>query len=101
MKTRPRRKKPELVLRDGKPAAVILDLGYYQEMLERLEDLEDLRELQAMRKKPLKFRRLEDFLREHGHRVTPRRLPADRCPYQEARGRSASARLPEACRVEG
>ena len=71
MKTRPRRKKPELVLRDGKPAAVILELGYYQEMLERLEDLEDLRELQAMRKKPLKFRRLEDFLREHGHRVPP------------------------------
>ena len=34
MKTRPRRKKPELVLRDGKPAAVILELGYYQEMLD-------------------------------------------------------------------
>jgi hypothetical protein len=34
-------------------------------MLERLEDLEDLNVLKDMRKKPLKFRRLEDFLKEY------------------------------------
>jgi PHD/YefM family antitoxin component YafN of YafNO toxin-antitoxin module len=58
-----KRKTPEIVLRDGQPAAVILDIDEYQEMLERLEDLEDLRMLEDMRKKPLKFKSLEDFLR--------------------------------------
>ncbi len=55
-------KHPEIVLRDGKPVAVILDMEEYQEMLERLGDLEDLRMLDEMRKKPLKFRKLEEFL---------------------------------------
>ncbi len=63
-----RRKDPEIVLRDGKPSAVILNIDEYREMLERLEDVEDLRVLSAMRKKSLKFRKLEDFLREY----TPR-----------------------------
>jgi hypothetical protein len=31
-------------------------------MLERLDDIDDLKALQAMRRKPLKFRHLEDFL---------------------------------------
>jgi hypothetical protein len=48
---------------------VILDIDKYQEMLERLEDLEDLKMLQGMRKKPLKFRRLEDFLSNHRSHV--------------------------------
>ena len=34
-------------------------------MLERLEDLEDLNMLKEMRKKPLEFRNLEDFLKEY------------------------------------
>jgi PHD/YefM family antitoxin component YafN of YafNO toxin-antitoxin module len=59
------KKAPEIVLRKGKPAAVILDIDEYREMLERLEDMEDLRMLEEMRKKPLKFRRLEDFLKEY------------------------------------
>lgn len=57
-----KRKAPELVLRSGRPAAVILDINEYQKMLERLEDLEDLKTLKAMRSKPLTFKRLEDFL---------------------------------------
>lgn len=56
---------PQIVLQDGKPTAVILDIDEYQELLERLEDLEDLQTLQKMRKKSLKFRRLEDFLKEY------------------------------------
>jgi len=59
-----RRKIPEVVLRDGKPTAIIVDIDQYQKMLERLEDLEDLRELEEMRRKPLQFKRLEDFLSE-------------------------------------
>ncbi len=60
-----RRKQPEIILRDGKPSAVILDIEEYQEILERLEDMEDLSMLDEMRKKPLTFRKLEDFLSEH------------------------------------
>jgi len=55
---------PDIILRDGKPAAVILDIAQYEEMLQRLEDVEDLKMLGAMRRRPLKFRKLEDFLRE-------------------------------------
>lgn len=69
MKTKVGNKVPEFVYRGGKPAAVILDIDKYQEMLERLEDLEDLKMLQAMRKRPLKFRKLEDFLSNHRSHV--------------------------------
>ena len=69
MKTRARRKRVELVVRNGKPSAVILDVDEYRKMLEHLEDMEDLKELQAMRRKPLKFRRLEDFLRTFDRHV--------------------------------
>jgi len=53
---------PEIIFRQGKPVAVILDITKYQEILERLEDIEDLKILEKMRKKTLKFRKLEDFL---------------------------------------
>ncbi len=65
MRGKAKRKAPEIVLREGKPAAVILDIDEYQEMLERLEDVEDLRMLEEIRKKPLKFKKLEDFLKEY------------------------------------
>ena len=65
MKRDSKRNAPEIVLRRGKPAAVILDIDDYQEMLERMEDMEDLQRLKQMRKKPLKFRKLEDFLKEY------------------------------------
>lgn len=64
-----KRKSLQIVLRDGRPTAVILDIEDYQEMLERLEDVEDLKTLQEMRKRPLKFRRLEEFLRKYAPRV--------------------------------
>ncbi len=60
-----KRKNPEIVLKDGKPTAVILDIDEYQEMLERLEDAEDLKVLEEMRRKPLEFKRLENFLNEY------------------------------------
>jgi PHD/YefM family antitoxin component YafN of YafNO toxin-antitoxin module len=64
-----KRKEPEIVFSEGKPTAVILDIEEYQEMLERLEDAEDLKILEDMRKKPLNFRSLEDFLKEYSPRV--------------------------------
>jgi len=60
-----KKRSPEIVLRDGQPAAVILDIEEYQEMLERLEDVDDLEMLKEMRGKPLNFRKLEDFLAEY------------------------------------
>jgi prevent-host-death family protein len=65
VKSSVKRKKPEIVYRDGKPAAVIIGIDEYQEILERLEDLEDLRLLKEMRQKPLKFKSLDEFLAEY------------------------------------
>lgn len=66
MNMKPRnRKRAEIIIRDGKPSAVIIDIDEYQKMLERLEDIDDLKTLRKMRSKPLKFRNLEDFLKEH------------------------------------
>ncbi|MEW5946351.1 MAG: type II toxin-antitoxin system Phd/YefM family antitoxin [bacterium] len=58
-------KSPDIIFRDGKPSAVVIDIDEYQEILERLEDSEDLKTLQEMRKKPLRFKKLEDFLKEY------------------------------------
>ena len=65
MAPKARKKAPEIILRNGKPAAVILDIEDYQEMLERLEDIEDLKMLAEMRNRPLKFKKLDDFLQEY------------------------------------
>ena len=65
MRSKMKRKSPEVILREGRPAAVILDIAEYKRMLERLEDVEDLRTLESMRKRPLKFRSLGDFLKEY------------------------------------
>lgn len=66
MKTRRKRMDPEIVMRGGKPTAVILGIDEYRELLERAEDAEDLKMLRAMRKRPLKFRKFEDFLKDSG-----------------------------------
>ena len=63
MKTK--KKSPEIIVRNGKPSAVILEIDEYQEMLERLEDADDLRDLAEMRKRTLKFKKLDDFLKEY------------------------------------
>ncbi|MCJ7818363.1 MAG: type II toxin-antitoxin system Phd/YefM family antitoxin [Syntrophales bacterium] len=65
MTPKTKRKEPEIIFRGGKPAVVIIDIDEYQEMLERLEDAEDLKILAEMRQKPLKFKKLEDFLAEY------------------------------------
>lgn len=62
---KPKRKSPEVIVQDGKPTAVIIPIEEYRTMLERLEDASDLKTLAALRKKTLKFRRLDDFLKEY------------------------------------
>jgi PHD/YefM family antitoxin component YafN of YafNO toxin-antitoxin module len=63
------RRPPELVLRAGKPAAVILDIEHYREMLERLDDVDDLRYLRRLRQRPLHFKKLDRFLAKMNARV--------------------------------
>ena len=63
MTTRMRTQNPEIVLRNGKPSAIILGINEYKEMLERLDDAEDLKLLTEMRKRPLKFKKLDEFLK--------------------------------------
>ena len=65
MKGKHKRKPPEIVIRDGKPAAVIIELDEYEEMLERLEEIEDLKALALLRKRPMKFKKLDEFLKEY------------------------------------
>jgi len=62
-------KEPEIVLRNGKPARVILDIEDYEELLERIEDAEDLKALAALRRKPMQFRKFDDYLAERSRRV--------------------------------
>ena len=61
----PHRKSPAIVYEDGRPSAVILGIDEYEELLERAEDVDDLRALHEMRRRPLEFRKLSDFLAEH------------------------------------
>jgi prevent-host-death family protein len=61
-----KRKQPQVVLKNGKPSAVILDIKDYREILERLEDAHDLRQLRQMRSRRMKFRPLEEVLKDLG-----------------------------------
>jgi PHD/YefM family antitoxin component YafN of YafNO toxin-antitoxin module len=62
-------KNPELIYRNNKPVSVIIDLEEYKKILERLEDIEDLKFINKIKNKPLKFRKLDDFLAEYNTNV--------------------------------
>jgi PHD/YefM family antitoxin component YafN of YafNO toxin-antitoxin module len=64
-----RHAEPQIVLRNGKPAAVIVDIAHYEELLERAEDTYDLARLRAMRGKPLHFKPLAEFVRGRRRRA--------------------------------
>jgi hypothetical protein len=59
---------PEIVTRKGKPVSVIIPIKDYQELLERLEDAEDEAWLKRVRRKPLHYRPLEDYLSERNRK---------------------------------
>ena len=59
--------RPQVVIKNGRPNAVIIDIKDYQNLLERLEDKEDLVDLQKMCKGTLHFRKFDDFLAEHNN----------------------------------
>ena len=49
------RKKPEVIIKDGRPAAVIINIDEYQEMVERLGDAELLLMIKKIRGNPPEF----------------------------------------------
>jgi antitoxin (DNA-binding transcriptional repressor) of toxin-antitoxin stability system len=53
---------PEIVTRKGKPVSVIIPIKDYEELLERVEDADDAAWLKRVRRKPLQYRPLEDYL---------------------------------------
>ncbi|MBI1960736.1 MAG: type II toxin-antitoxin system prevent-host-death family antitoxin [Candidatus Liptonbacteria bacterium] len=57
--------KLQVVSRNGKPQAVVLDIKQYERLLEAAEEREDLVELRRIKNgKPL-FRDLNAYIREH------------------------------------
>jgi PHD/YefM family antitoxin component YafN of YafNO toxin-antitoxin module len=58
---------PEIVTRKGKPVAVILPIKDYEELLEQVEDAEDVAGLRRLRRQPLRYRPLEDYLAARAH----------------------------------
>ena len=59
--------KPQLVMKDGKPNAIIIDIKDYRKLLERLEDKEDIADLEKMRNAGLNVRKVSDFLMDHNN----------------------------------
>jgi prevent-host-death family protein len=61
--------KPQIIIKNGKPSAVIIDIKDYSKMLERLEDEDDLNDLRKIRTGSPQFRKFADFLSEHSNGV--------------------------------
>ena len=55
-------KDSQIIVKDGKPQAVIIEIKLLKKLLELLEDAEDLAELRSLRRRKLHFRRLEEIL---------------------------------------
>ena len=58
----------EVVTRNGKPVSVIVPIKDYEELLERAEDSDDVAWLKNARRKPLRYRPLEDYLAERNRK---------------------------------
>ena len=57
---------PQIVFRNKKPTAVLLDFREYKKILEELEDYRDLRKINRLKKQNLPSKPLEAFLKELG-----------------------------------
>ena len=54
--------KPQIIIRNGKPRAVILDIRKYEQLLEIAEEKEDLAELKRIKRTKTSFRDLREYL---------------------------------------
>jgi hypothetical protein len=66
MRRNAKKKTPDIVFREGKPVAVILDIDEYQELLKRLEDKHDF--MTYTRLWPFRNRPFADQARAGRHR---------------------------------
>lgn len=57
--------KPQVIMKNGEPEAVIINIKDYRRLLERLEDKEDIADLEKIRKSGLNVRKFSDFLTEN------------------------------------
>ncbi|MBM3326516.1 MAG: type II toxin-antitoxin system Phd/YefM family antitoxin [Calditrichaeota bacterium] len=57
-------KRPDIILRDGKTSAFVLDIADYQALLEQIEDADDIAYLNDLYRQPLEFDWLEDLLKD-------------------------------------
>ena len=64
------KKRPlRLIVEDGKPSAVVVPIDEYQEMFECLKDAEDVPEIARLRKEPLTFQTLDEYLEDRASGV--------------------------------
>lgn len=56
--------RPQIITKNGRPKAVILDIKKYEHLLEMAEDKEDLVELRRIKKGKVIFRELKDYLKK-------------------------------------
>ncbi|CAN5766409.1 hypothetical protein BH20VER1_BH20VER1_06950 [soil metagenome] len=61
--------KPEYIVKNGKATAVILSIKEYEALIERAEDAQDAKWLRERRKKPMTFRKLDEYLAERAGRA--------------------------------
>ena len=54
--------KPNLIVRNGKPEAIILALKEYERLLEMAQGKSDLNELKKIKKSKTSFRSLEEYV---------------------------------------
>lgn len=57
--------KPQVIMKNGEPEAVIINIKDYRRLLERLEDKDDIADLEKIRKGSLHVRKFSDFLMEN------------------------------------
>ncbi|OPY72641.1 MAG: hypothetical protein A4E64_02900 [Syntrophorhabdus sp. PtaU1.Bin058] len=53
--------KPQVIMKDGRPSAVIIEINDYRALLERLEDKEDLADLEKIRMGGVRTRKADGF----------------------------------------
>lgn len=56
--------KPQVIMKDGRPSAVIIEINDYRALLERLEDKEDLADIEKIRMGGMQVRKFKDYLAE-------------------------------------
>ena len=55
---------PDIIFRRGKPVSVILPIAKYEMLLDLAADAADVAYLRRARRKPLRYRRLDEYLAE-------------------------------------